>query len=85
MATITINLPEGYENPSHLVVVVPGETKNDYPVYATVLQIKDGKVVDEREVGGGGRVAVLTDAGRTITEMDSPAGGLLRLEKNKES
>ena len=63
---VTVTLPDGYEDATHLVVVAPGTGKHDYEVYATVLGLPTGTEV--QEVGGGGAVEILAMAGRVVKE-----------------
>lgn len=62
---VTITLPDGYENATHLVVVAPGDSPNDYEVYGVVLDAQTSEAIEE--IGGGTAAQILGKlAGRIV-------------------
>lgn len=67
MSTLTITLPEGYEEPFAVVVLAgPVGDSDDYSTYATVLYVERGEVVAEEEIGGGTEIQILGHTARAI-------------------
>ncbi len=70
--TITVTLPDGYENTSHIVLVSADETRIDGKVVSYAVTVLDGEGQEVEEVGCGPLGALLTDAGKIVRNGPTP-------------
>lgn len=67
--TLTIALPEGYENTTHIVLLAPGTgvvNPGDYYAHTLTVDPHSGTTAELEEIGGGTIRGTLTDAAKVI-------------------